>query len=363
MIVRDCCGCCTEWEQEIYLYLDRELSPNGRERVERHLEKCECCARFYRVSEQEEQLLAGRLRHQTEFDFLQEAIAGRVMDGIPAIQPKTLGQRMVGIGRWTAAYFRDQSHRHYALAASLLICVAGILAAMNMSGDIPQNRIHFIRNDTFLPYNAKDPIYVSRAEGESFEFPTDGSVVYATPETIFTVDSYPEKNVASINIGVGRRLTLLSGTLFVDVQPAQEGFSIVNANSEIQVLGTQFLVSVNPGTEKVTTIAVNRGTVRVDIRNDNRSTSLKVREMTHVVNMGKRTLLKSPKEINSDILRMLDRFNAFLSHRDPQRLSQFLRMIQSRRDTYLLPSDPVLGNPIFQEDKIIDPLPKFANIP
>lgn len=351
MIVRDCCGCCTEWEQEIYLYLDNELSSSGRERVERHLEKCDRCSRFCRVSEQEEQLLAGRLRHQAEFDFLQEAIADCVMDGIPVLQPKTLVQRVVELGCRTAHFFYDQNHRHYALAASLMICVAGILAAMNM--EVPEDhRIQIKRNSTYYPANVMDPILVSLNGGETFEFPYDGSVIYASKDTIFTILSYPKKENDSYNIGVDRRLNLISGELFVEVKPSptKEGFSIVNANSEIRVYGTQFYVSVKRDPIKVTTVAVSRGQVIVDKRGEQRgSTILKAREMTQVVTgRNNQNSLANPKQINSNTLRRLNKFNDFLDHRDPQRF---------------IPFGSILDETILKDDEETDPFTRIKNLP
>lgn len=302
-------GCCTEWEQEILLYLDRELPSDGNERVQRHLERCDECARFYRIIDREEQLLSGRLRHKVEMTFDPEIISELVMNDIPAFQPITFPQRVKEQVGLAFSFLMDRNRRHYSLAASILICVVGILFAMQVGSVTDEQTINIVRNGTYMRVASKEPIWINLDEGEFIELP-DRSVLYATKDTCFSVDSYNTEHNDS-NIDDERSLRLITGSLCIDVNPRPEkiGFSVVCPNAKATVFGTQFYISATTGPNKTTLVGVREGRVMVQKLGQNVSTLLNPKEMTSVSSFNGKVYLRIPYSIQPEIRKILDCFD------------------------------------------------------
>ena len=317
-------GCCTEWEQEIMLYMDHELSPDSCERVQRHLTRCEECARLYRIMDREEQLLSGRIRNQLDTTVDPETFADFVMSEIPAYQPITLPQRVMEYTGAAFNYVFDANRRHYSLAASILICVIGILFAMRVGGVTEERYIHIVRNGTVTPVLPTEPILVSQlqSEGEFFELP-DGSLVYATKNTCFSIDAYPDyQNKDTSNIDSERSLTLISGEICIDVIPSKEGFSVNTSNAKAKVFGTQFFVGTASRPNKVTVVGVRTGKVMVEKRGKNQLgyTVLEPRDMTKVTTVNQNVSIPGTYSLHPNLKRLLNCFNEARSDRSARRM-------------------------------------------
>jgi hypothetical protein len=310
--------CCTEWEQEIILFLDNELSPQGHARVKKHIKKCAACAEFCRELEREEYLLSGAVRQEAESFLPADSFTDSVMKALPDSRPLDLGWKVVELVLSGSRFVWAQAVNHAAIAASLLICLIGTLVTLKM-GYVKENpTLYITRNQTLYPCYVKEPILVTRPEGEFFEFP-DGSLAYATKDTWFTIESYQEEKNNS-NVGKDRQISLKFGELFLDVRPAKEGFTVSCANSKAKVFGTQFYVSANLGEYFVTTVAVREGQVMVEKQNLTGYTVIKAGEMTRIFGKNNRIALGLPETINSILLKKLIRFDSSLNDRSAQRL-------------------------------------------
>ncbi len=326
-------GCCTEWEQEIMLFMDHELSNDGSERVQHHLDRCEECARFYRIIDREEQLLSGRIRHQFEMNVDPDIIADLVMSDIPAFQPITFPQRVMGYAGTASRFLFDRNRRHYSLAASILICVMGILFAMRVGNVSDERSIHLVRNGNVIRWLPKEPILISplQPEGEFIKLPDD-TLVYAEKDTCFYIETYPDpQNSGNSNIEEERSLHLMYGSLCLDVSPAKEGFSVSCSNAKAIVFGTQFYMSTTPGPNKVTLVGVRKGEVMVEKRGKNQMgrTVLHQREMTKLTNLNGNISLPVPYALHPDLRRLLDCFNEACTDRSAWRMIPVLKVINS----------------------------------
>jgi hypothetical protein len=313
-------GCCTEWEQEIVLYLDDELSPQGRSRVERHLSRCLSCSSFYRELEREEYLLAGRLCHEAHPFFPTDEFTDEVMNTLPVSNPRTYSRKIVELVCAVSRIAASKGHRHVAVAASILICLAGVLVTLSM-GNMPQERMVKIKRfGTFYDYRIHEPIYVTDSRGEFFEFP-DGTTAVATNGTCFTIESYQEGSSDS-NVGEDRQLRLMFGALFLDVRAAKERFSVRCANARASVFGTQFYIHINRGPHKETTVAVRQGRVQVEKLGQDQmvNTVLSERQMTRVYSTNGVVRLQTPSPIDGALLRDLDLFDKARSDRSFQQI-------------------------------------------
>lgn len=314
-------GCSLEWEQEVTLYLDRELPTSSIGRVERHVQSCEMCSRFLLQLEREEQLLAGALRHDADEFFFNMNLANQVMEALPAYQPNPLVRRFQLWKQQVHEFFQAEGRRHLALALSMCICVIGILFALKVGNVEEQQYLHIKHNTTLVRTTLPDLFLSATMDGDYFEFP-DTSLVYATFGTWFTVEAYQQDSGVSA-VGTERRLSLKTGEMFVDVHPEQEGFSIVCSNAKATVFGTQFYIAINPGPDKETVIAVREGTVMVEKQGRNQvgSTVVNGGQMTKVITKDGKVILRSPVPISAELLERLDRFSEARNKRVWQRFS------------------------------------------
>ncbi len=313
-------GCCTEWEQEIILYLDHELSPKGRARVERHLSRCLSCARYYREIEREEYLLSGYLSHEVQPSFPENLFTDEVMNALPDSKPRTYGRKALELLLSVTRQISARDRWHVAVAASILICLAGVLVTLTM-GNVPQEQfVQIKRLGQFYPYRIHEPIYITNSQGEFFEFP-DGSIAYAVRDTCFTIESYQEGSSDS-NVGMDRQLRLKFGALFLDVRPAKERFSVICSTARASVFGTQFYIHINRGPQKEAIVAVREGRVQVEKLGQDQmaNTVLDERQMTRVYSANGIVRLHAPKLIDSALLRNLDLFDRARSDRSVQRM-------------------------------------------
>ncbi len=311
-------GCCTEWEQEIILYLDNELSPKSRSRVESHLSRCSSCAWFYRQLEREECLIAGHLYHETHVHLPSDEFTDEIMGNLPDSKPRTYTRKVVELMLSASREVASKGKWHVTIAASILICLAGALATLSV-GHVPKEEfINIKRYNKWYPCRIHEPIVISDLNGEFFEFP-DGSIAYATYGTCFTIESYQEGSSDS-NVGRDRQLRLKMGSLFLDIRPRKERFSVVCSNARASVFGTQFYIDIDYGPKKTTTVAVREGRVQVEKlgHNQTATTVLDTGQMTRVYSANGVYQLQPPSQITGALLRQLDVFYNARSDRSIQ---------------------------------------------
>ncbi|MDP8244964.1 MAG: FecR domain-containing protein [Candidatus Hinthialibacter antarcticus] len=311
-------GCCTEWEQEVVLYHDGELSESGCSRVDRHVNKCADCSAFLSELSLEESMLAGRLRRQAAPFAPDVAFSANVMYLLEHRSPETIWTRMQGwLYEMTVVTF-VRSRPHMAAAISLLVCLVGALLTAQV-GDVASDQyFNITRSGKVMRTTLYDLMYVVRPEGEFFELP-DGSTLYASAGTWFSIESFQEGGGAA-SVGNDRRVSLKSGEIFIDVRPAKEAFSVVTTNSKTTVFGTQFYVGVEVGADKHTLVGVREGRVIVEKlgRSMMGSTVLTNEQQTNVITRNGKTILSAPDPIDTSLLARLDRFYEARSDRSLQ---------------------------------------------
>ena len=307
-------ACCIEWEQETILYLDNELPDSGRSRVEKHLRQCKYCSALYREMERETHLIGGRLRHLAEAGIPNAVFTNDIMNALPSSAVVSLRGRVKEKIRNLAEVLTGPARIHLAVAASLLICILSIFTTFQFNTEIKDSNITIKRNGIAQQVAMLNPILVSYEDGEFFEFP-DGSIAYATKNTLFNIDSY-QQGSDPIRIGTDRRIKLIRGEMFFDVEPANEGFNVICTNVKTTVFGTQFLVCTIPE-EKQTYIAVREGTVFVEKRGKNQrgSTVLKEQQMTLVFSKNDNIVMRAPHKIHPELLARLNLFDEARSNR------------------------------------------------
>lgn len=250
-------GCTPQWEQELMLYLDGELNRDDALRIETHLVECPACEEFYHGLTREERLLAGHLRHEIEANRPDSAFTHSVMERLPEHTPSVVAvlrhalTRRVPRLRWGTV----------AVAATLLVCCVAIVATLNTGTPLEEQLIRVVRNGIVEAKPLYSLYYVDNDNGEFFELP-DGSTLYATRGTWFSIDSFPKDDPGSTIVQNDRMISLKVGEVFAQVNRAKEAFSIVTANSQTRVFGTHFYVGAD-GTRE-TTVAVRKGRVYVD---------------------------------------------------------------------------------------------------
>jgi len=303
----------TEWEQEIGLYLDNELSESNRERVERHLKRSEASARYYRILQREEQHLAGRLRHEIQPYLKSSQFTNSVMDALPAHPTHPLWHKIKSWSKATIVFFRTPGYSRVALAASILVCVAGILASLYLSTPEEPRILNLKKNGRIVSMTLPEYILVNHLEGEFYEFP-DTSFAYAVTGTLFSIENYQEGS-GEAYVGNDRRLTLNNGELYIDVNPQNEGFTVETGNAKVTVFGTQFYISSK---NRITTVAVREGKVMVEKngRNQHGNTLVTAGQTTKVLTQDGNIILSHPKPINSALKENLNLFNDAYQNRD-----------------------------------------------
>lgn len=288
-------GCTQEWMQEIVLLIDNELPDCRRQQADEHISHCRSCQVFYHSALREDRLLAGRVQHESH--QLTPQFSNLVMSSIDSQTIPTLAERMIDSAKVFQRYFLGEGKWHTAVAVTIIGC----LIATNMSFHLGS-----ITDPYYLPmmkggeqYTAilPDDFIVDKNTGEFF-YLFDGSVVYATPNTSFVVTDYP-KNIEEDPVDKERRIVLWYGQLYLDVAPANQGFTVVTPNAEVKVFGTQFYVHSSKGREKKTTVAVREGRVMVEKRNQTSFTVLTDNEMTNVSGIGDNILMNPPLHIDS----------------------------------------------------------------
>lgn len=302
-----------EWEQEVALFLDNELPPGRRARLEGHLSQCAACSRFSHALQREERLLAGHIRHEAREWAPDEAFTQGVMNAVRR-ETAASGRNFSAkpLADWFKAQIR-QSRWQATAAVSLLICAAGALAAVWVGNVEAEQFVTVKRNGDNYPARTRESFFVRNENGEFFEFP-DGSVVYATQNTWFIIQSYP-KMYESSTVGAERRLELKFGELFLHVKPANEGFSVVCANAAAKVFGTQFYISFNRGEYKRSFVGVREGRVLVEKRNQKGYTVLGENQCTRVSGLDEKIVMDTPFTISSELRKQLNQFNMILLYR------------------------------------------------
>jgi hypothetical protein len=268
-------------------------------------------------------LIGGRLRHLSEANFPNKDLTDQIMNSLPSSSVATLRGRVVEWFRVKNETFFRPARVHLAVAASLLICFISLFAVFQMDAQPVETYIaikhNSVNREVRLPYT----FTVNSEKGEFFEFP-DGSLAYATKGTVFYVDSY-QQGSSDKHVGTDRRIQLIMGELFFDVQPANEGFNVICANAKTTVFGTQFYVGTQPGSNRFTVVAVREGQVFVEKIGKNQlgSTRLKADQGTRIVTRdGNVTLM--PPVIMRPMNTLMQRLNAFNLARSDRKVRSLL---------------------------------------
>lgn len=303
-------GCCMEWEQEIVLYHDNELSPESCLRVEKHLRKCSRCSEYYTALAREERFMAGRLRHQFAAPLSNRAFTDQVMRRLPA-QPLSASERAMEWAKEYAEWMFASGRRSVALAMTLLICALGAYWAVQVGLHIEETTLNIQRNGAIFRTTLLEPLSSTFETGEYFELP-DGSILYATQGTWFQIESFPNHDEERSDIEEERRIKLVLGELFIDVQSRRETFSVViENNAKITVHGTQFYVATDRYSNVIQTkVAVREGRVNIEkMRNQLGATYIHSEEMTSVNTINGSIQLQFPETIDPLLLERLDLFD------------------------------------------------------
>ncbi len=254
-MVPECCF--SEWEQEIWLYLDGELSPEDRLRVERHLENCRRCREFLADVQPFQDRLYSHFQASAESHPLSKNFTRKIMSELPGMVPKPWHKRLWSLLRYnlTGKAIKQTFRYHPVTAMALfLVCAVTLFSIwlVNQGGH---------RSVTVKPYGG-EPFKVGLSEnmrcdspeGEVLELP-DGSLMVARSGAVFSIDAYQ-------NDGEGRWISLRRGTVLFDVQTVpMEGFTVTTPQATVKVMGTCFAVALD-GRE--TKVEVASGSVLVE---------------------------------------------------------------------------------------------------
>lgn len=265
--------CFSEWEREILLYIDNELPPEGRTRVEHHLGHCNPCGHYYEEQRRIEAELGFDLRlhqraHPLPLDF-DEHIAGT----LPRMKMLSLGQRMAIFleEHWRPDAWWAYTRRHAAVATSLLLLlmVGGGSSLLNLPQARYDVQVIEVAKRAFL-----QPVGESISNNTSLDIMyrlPDMSHIIAKPNSSFAFDAYQRR-------GDDRALRMTRGELWCDVLPTEQGFSVTTPHAIVRVIGTRFAVKVSP-TE--TSVDVIEGQVLIEKRDQGYPKTAAVRAGRH----------------------------------------------------------------------------------
>lgn len=231
--------CFSEWEEEILLYLDNELPPEGRARVELHLQRCVHCQRFMGEQRRIETELGFDLRLKQRAHSLPADFTHSVTANLPGMKPLPFVQRwlIAWENTWRPDDWWAGICRHAAVAVSLLLLllVGGGSSLLDASDENYGIQIVEVGKRAFtLPMG--NMIANDSDHTVMYRLP-DYSHILALPKTSFHIDSYQ-------HLGDDRAIRIARGEIWCDVLPTSEGFSVKTPHATVRVIGTRFAVKV-----------------------------------------------------------------------------------------------------------------------
>ncbi len=249
--------CFSEWEQEIWLYLDGELSSEDRLRVERHLEHCRRCREFLADVQPVEDRFSFHLQASAAAHPLPVNFTKKIMSKLPGMIPMPWYQRLWSLARYgMTPEGIERTFRYHPVTAMALfiLCVVTLFSVWlaNQGGD------YFVEVTPVegKPFRVRlsESIRCDDPEGRIYELP-DSTLVLAETGAVFSIDAY-------LDNGDGRWISVKRGTVVFDVESIpREGFTVTTPQASIKVMGTCFAVSLE-GRE--TAVEVASGSVLVE---------------------------------------------------------------------------------------------------
>lgn len=297
-------GCTQEWMQEIVLLIDNELPDCRRQQTDAHIQHCRNCQVFYHALLREDRLLAGRVQHDTQ--DITPVFTGLVMNTIEKQTYPTLIEILFKRTAVFYDYMAAEGKWHTAVTVTILGCLFATYLSFQLGNAADPYYLPMMKNGE--PYTAilPDDFTVTDNNGEFF-YLTDGSVIYAAKNTRFVLTDYP-KNIDDDPVDTERRVILWYGHLYLDVAPANQGFTVVTPNAETKVFGTQFYVYSSIGSNKNTTVAVKEGRVMVEKINHNGFTVLTGNLMTQIQGVAGKITMAKPFKVPLMIQNALNAF-------------------------------------------------------
>jgi len=300
-------GCTQEWMQEIVLLIDNELPDCRRKQTDEHIHHCRDCQVYYHSLLREDRLLAGRIQHDTQ--ALSPSFSFEVMNSIEKQTIPSLMEKMYNRFAVMYKYMLAEGTWHTAVAVTILGCIFATYMSFHLGNAADPYYLPMMKNGELYTAVLPDDFIVNDDNGEFFYLP-DGTVIYAAKNTSFVLTDYP-KNVLEDPIDAERRIILWYGQLYLNVAPASQGFTVITPNAETKVFGTQFYVYSSLGrTNKHTTVAVKKGKVMVEKRNQNGYTVLTDNLMTQISGIADTITMMKPLTMPSNIRDALNAFAA-----------------------------------------------------
>ncbi len=239
-------ACFSEWEQEILLYLDNELSPESRTRLEGHLNRCVHCRRFVEDQRRFESELGFDLRLKQRSHTLPNDFTEKIIENLPGMLPLHRWQRLRLFWEqtWCPQHWWQFTVRHAAVVISLflLIVIGGGSFFLNIPEEDYDVRVIQVAKKAFL-IPLGEPITNTAKEKVMYRLP-DNSHIIVQPDSSFRIDAYQHQ-------GDDRALSMSRGEIWCDVLPSDEGFSVTTPHAIVRVMGTRFSVKVTSAETKV----------------------------------------------------------------------------------------------------------------
>ncbi|MFH1738911.1 MAG: FecR domain-containing protein [bacterium] len=255
MMVPECCF--SEWEQEIWLYFDNELSEEQRLRVERHLEKCRRCREFVAdVRPLEDRTEAHFLKACGE-NTLPKDFNRKVLDRLPSMVSIPVHRRIwLAVRRILTIQGACLAMRRHpvTVAALILLCVGSLFSTWlgRVEYDYPVKVI--ADGERAFLVRLSENIVCDDPSGQLYELP-DGSLIYAEAGAVFSIETYQKR-------GDDRWISLKRGDVWFSVETdPREGFTVSTPQALLKVMGTCFAVSLE---NRKTHVEVAHGSVLIE---------------------------------------------------------------------------------------------------
>jgi hypothetical protein len=305
-MVRECCF--TEWEQEIWLYLDNELPDEDRIRLERHLENCRRCREFLADVHPVEDSIRSRIRAAAA-DPLPESFADEVLNHLPAMIAVPRHQRFwLALRRNLAPQAVGQAMRHHpaTVAAVFLLCLGSLFSGWlgRVDGDYRVKLVAWGER-AFLVRLSES---IHNPNGRLYELP-DGSLLSAQSGTVFSIEAYQ-------NNGDDRWISLTRGEIRLDVKTeAMQGFTVSTPEARVKVMGTCFVVRLE---NRETCVEVARGSVLVESVGQGQPKSCRLRAGERITANYRGRLLDWGQVAPERVRQVLAPFEAVRADQEPQ---------------------------------------------
>jgi len=239
---------CSEWENLISEYIDGELSPADRARVEQHMLECESCAQFFMAAKADGDAIAAA------FDVPRadlDRFADRVMAGI---EPRAVRRRT----RWPWAIAAAAASIIIAVLASPQAGIGRVATITDPAGDAVTGGVQIVHNNVAGDAEAGSVI---RAGDSLYTAP--GRVVFIRLKTGDEIAVNCDSSVTLAGKDRDRRgaVALCKGEVFVRAAQGRKDFTVLTGAAVATVLGTEFSVAFDREAIR-TALTVVEGAVR-----------------------------------------------------------------------------------------------------